>query len=218
MFNYKSKYPLVLALVVVVLLLALPEVGALAQEECTGTVAVEGDLAVGVYEVPSAVQGPPAFALQSGDELTVLNRLGDWLLVEYGDQAGYVRAEAVAVPDTCALPGDELPPYLQQLVVVGIVLLGSTAAGPIITYITQIAKLILGAFGVTGYGGKIALIIGVVFVQVVIGANVLGVQNALTGEFETAARILGNILALLASLVVYGPLKKAGVMPGAKPE
>jgi hypothetical protein len=53
---------------------------------------------------------------------------------------------------------------------------------------------------------------------VVIGANALGVQDALTGEFETVARILGNILALLASLVVYGPLKKAGVMPGARAE
>jgi hypothetical protein len=212
----RKRFPAILALAVVVLLLALPEVGA-AQEECTGTVTVEGDLAVGVFDVPST-QGPPMFALRDGDAVTVINRLGNWLLVEYDDLTGYMRAEAVDVPLSCTFPGDELPPYLQQLVVVGITLLGSTAAGPIITYITQIAKLLLSVFGLEGHGGKIALVIGVVFVQVVIGANVLGVQDALTGEFETAARILGNILALLASLVVYGPLKKAGVMPGASPE
>jgi hypothetical protein len=73
-------------------------------------------------------------------------------------------------------------------------------------------------FGLDTSGGKLALVIGVVFVQVVIDVNVLGIQNALTGESEIAARILGNIMALLASLVVYGPLKKAGVMPGAPTE
>jgi hypothetical protein len=60
------------------------------------------------------------------------------------------------------------------------------------------------------------LVIGVIAVQIAIGANVLGVRDALTEHFELAARVLGSAVAILIALISYPTLKAAQLMPGAR--
>jgi hypothetical protein len=86
-----------------------------------------------------------------------------------------------------------------------------------LTYVAQAVKLGLRALGVEGqYGGKIMLVIGVLAVQIAIGANVLGIRDALTEHFELAARVLGSAVAILVVLLSYPKLKAARLMPGAR--
>jgi hypothetical protein len=56
----------------------------------------------------------------------------------------------------------------------------------------------------------------VLAVQIAIGANVLGIRDALTEHFELAARVLGSAVAILVALISYPTLKAAQLMPGAR--
>jgi hypothetical protein len=60
------------------------------------------------------------------------------------------------------------------------------------------------------------LVIGVIAVQVAIGANVLGIRDALSEHFELVARVLGSAVAILVALLTYPKLKAAQLMPGAR--
>jgi hypothetical protein len=205
-----------LVVLVALVLLALPP-GAQAQEgACTATVVVGPGVDVGVYEVPST-SADLVTTLHAGDEVLALNRLANWLLVQTDAGMGYLPAEAAELSAACDFTGDDMPAYLQELVVLAIVLLGSGASGTVLTYVAQAVKLVLRALGVEGqYGGKIMLVIGVIAVQIAIGANVLGVRDALTEHFELAARVLGSAVAILVALISYPTLKAAQLMPGAR--
>jgi hypothetical protein len=200
----------------ILVLLMLPSVARAQEGACTATIVVDLDLGVGVYEVPS-INADLVTTLNTGDEVLALNRLANWLLVQTDAGMGYLPVEAAELSAACDFIGDDMPGYLQELVVLAIVLLGSGASGTVLTYVAQAVKLGLRALGVEGqYGGKIMLVIGVLAVQIAIGANVLGVRDALTEHFELAARVLGSAVAILVALLSYPKLKAARLMPGAR--